>query len=526
MSKAYHLDGFLADVGQIGYVPQGRYAKTGKLRPEDVETLMQGGALDGVWTWVQHNVKATDAIDLLRRNLHVASQAPTSPDILAHKQRRVAALAEKKRQLQSDIAKLQTDKKQLIAKISFAEQAMALATDPPIHALLHDTYALQAQYRHQEREGVMHELLTSLRPPSSAELSGRRVVQKTLHHLEHLLRHSRPPPGRQRWPRPSSPRQLMPPSLATHATVQEALQVPGQVLLDALLAWHADNTSAAANTRLPELTPYRPRRPLHDIESQIQRHMELLYVELAARQNACERLRQASPPITSTVSATPATARQLEFLQSYGESLAQELQAMDAAAATTAEHLAAIASFESRLDQCHKNVAAAFRTNRALVVDILDLQNKLLVYVQTELVDAFQGLREETEAALADAMKREVAKWSELAELPQQFELRRRRASTTKLNSALQRIETSVLKLEAAKAEFDGFLQTSPCFAVLSWEELLEQVREVDAVVSDAMLPDLGRLEEVAADLLDVKLPTLFRAIHSWFDQPAQHIVE
>ncbi|RHY09122.1 hypothetical protein DYB36_000304 [Aphanomyces astaci] len=72
----------------------------------------------------------------------------------------------------------------------------------------------------------------------------------------------------------------------------------------------------------------------------------------------------------------------------------------------------------------------------------------------------------------------------------------------------------SVRKLEAAKAAFDAFLQSSPCFAVLSWE--------VDAIVSDEMLPDMGRMEEAAAELLYTKLPALFRAIHNWTDEPAK----
>ncbi|RLO11325.1 hypothetical protein DYB28_002234 [Aphanomyces astaci] len=295
-------DEFVAFLDRIGYEPQGRYAKAGKLRREDVETLMQGGALDHIWSWVQHNIKSTEAINMLRRNLHVSHQALTSPDAMELKKRRIAALTEKRRLLHDAVSKLQAENKQAIANLVSVEQAMTSICDPPIQALLEDTY----------------------------------------------------------------------------------------------------------------------------------------------------------------------------WLQSYGDELVLELKSLDAAAAAAADHMSAMASFETRLDHAHTSVASAFRTNRALVVDILDRQSKLLLFLQSEVVDAF------------------------------------------KVGSYYVR------KLEAAKAAFDAFLQSSPCFAVLSWEELLEQVREVDAIVSDEMLPDMGRMEEAAAELLYTKLPALFRAIHNWTDEPAK----
>ncbi|RHY83256.1 hypothetical protein DYB35_000908 [Aphanomyces astaci] len=230
MTKADKKDDDGRGFESCRYEPQGRYAKAGKLRREDVETLMQGGALDHIWSWVQHNIKSTEAINMLRRNLHVSHQALTSPDAMEIKKRRIAALTEKRRLLHDAVSKLQAENKQAIANLVSVEQAMTSICDPPIQALLEDTYVLQTQYRHQER------------------------------------------------------------------------------------AW----------------------------------------------------------------------------LQSYGDELVLELKSLDAAAAAAADHMSAMASFETRLDHAHTSVASAFRTNRALVVDILDRQSKLLLFLQSEVVDAFK----------------------------------------------------------------------------------------------------------------------------------------
>ncbi|RHY09123.1 hypothetical protein DYB36_000303 [Aphanomyces astaci] len=218
MTKADKMDDDGRGFESCRYEPQGRYAKAGKLRREDVETLMQGGALDHIWSWVQHNIKSTEAINMLRRNLHVSHQAMTSPDAMELKKRRIAALTEKRRLLHDAVSKLQAENKQAIANLVSVEQAMTSICDPPIQALLEDTY----------------------------------------------------------------------------------------------------------------------------------------------------------------------------WLQSYGDELVLELKSLDAAAAAAADHMSAMASFETRLDHAHTSVASAFRTNRALVVDILDRQSKLLLFLQSEVVDAFK----------------------------------------------------------------------------------------------------------------------------------------
>ncbi|ETV70683.1 hypothetical protein, variant 3 [Aphanomyces astaci] len=379
-------DEFVAFLDRIGYEPQGRYAKAGKLRREDVETLMQGGALDHIWSWVQHNIKSTEDINMLRRNLHVSHQAMTSPDAMELKKRRIAALTEKRRLLHDAVSKLQAENKQAIANLVSVEQAMTSICDPPIQALLEDTYVLQTQYRHQERAIAVQDLHTVLTPPLASPPSQSHqsaVVQDALRRLKDLLKQSRPHQPS------SSPRHLLPRTASTDKTVQAVLQLPGKVVLDEL---EASTTSATTNPTLAPLTPYRNRHTLHDIESQVQHHVHHLYEQLARRQQECDHLLLHNTPSPCGVSPCAATtsATKLEWLQSYGDELVLELKSLDAAAAAAADHMSAMASFETRLDHAHTSVASAFRTNRALVVDILDRQSKLLLFLQSEVVDAFK----------------------------------------------------------------------------------------------------------------------------------------
>ncbi|KAF0755262.1 hypothetical protein AaE_005037 [Aphanomyces astaci] len=397
-------DEFVAFLDRIGYEPQGRYAKAGKLRREDVETLMQGGALDHIWSWVQHNIKSTEAINMLRRNLHVSHQALTSPDAMELKKRRIAALTEKRRLLHDAVSKLQAENKQAIANLVSVEQAMTSICDPPIQALLEDTYVLQTQYRHQERAVAVQDLHTVLTPPFASPPSQSHqsaIVQDALRRLKDLLKQSRPHQPS------SSPRHLLPRTASTDKTVQvttitmhyykllqattrlAVLQLPGKVVLDEL---EASTTSATTNPTLAPLTPYRNRHTLYDIESQVQHHVHHLYEQLTRRQQECDHLVLHNTPSPCGVSPCAATtsATKLEWLQSYGDELVLELKSLDAAAAAAADHMSAMASFETRLDHAHTSVASAFRTNRALVVDILDRQSKLLLFLQSEVVDAFK----------------------------------------------------------------------------------------------------------------------------------------
>ncbi|KAF0691987.1 Aste57867_16893 [Aphanomyces stellatus] len=530
---------FIDFLDRMGYEPAGRYAKAGKLRAADVETLMQGTALAPTWEWVQTHVKTPHEIDILRRNLRVAAQLDVTPDMAELKQARLAALAQKRSMLQNAVTVARAQNKETRASIAAVESAMARTCDPLAHDMLEDTYKLQVRYRQQEREACVDEMEALLSSSTLDDVSTEMILAAALASLADELAADRV--------RLLDPGTALFDTTPPPAVVQDALGLAGTAVLAHLETVH--QTMPPLSLSLPELMVLARRNDPVNVAAQIRAHVDDRRAALEARRHECRQLQLelqyvTRAPVSALGSfqarAAAVTTAQLDAVRQFCEDKAEELAALDEAKETIASHMQAMQTFDARVQDKQALIAAAFQRNRARVLDILEMQSQLLLFLQTHVVDSFRGLRRDYQVALDATIDQETRRHRRLHADSSKTDAaavqRRQRALDGRRHHLMQVIQVSVAKLDKARMEFMNFQQTSPCFAMVAWEgtmssmahhqrdlELVDQLDRVRADIEDNTLPDVMRLHEVALDLLQTRLPRLDRAIYNWFEQPAQY---
>ncbi|KAH9083153.1 hypothetical protein Ae201684P_014050 [Aphanomyces euteiches] len=507
---------FISFLERMGYEPQGRYAKAGKLRQIDVDALMQGPSCEAAWQWIQDNVHTSSEIEILRRNLTVSRQDhETSSEMITFKQTRRAALLEKKAQLQQALARMKQQNDDVIAEISSLEQDMKTLCDPPEDKLLANTYALQLHYRHEERYAHIREMEKLFSPPppttstTSAAINGAlNTIQDTFQsHRVRML---------------DSEAELF----ASGDPLPRAVQVRQQCGKLVLQSLERHLTSMPPRETM-ELLPFRDSRPVN-IAHQIEDHIEALEDTLEARRDECDRIysqvgRHEDNGFRRLDNRASALAK-LQIVRNFCNEQTAVLSALHAAKETVATNMDEMLTFDAKVQDVQAYLASAFQRNRALVIDILDQQNKLLLFVQTHIVDAFKGLRQEYQEALDESIQSELQQV-----LPRQLfknEVESAKGDEGQIERLIATIQTNIAKLDEAKAAYEAFQDASPCFAMVAWNELMDQLHRMEHDMEINVAPDVARLHDEIVELLDERLPQLDGAVHNWYQQPAKFCMD